>query len=325
MFLFAVPFLKLDLGIFARTAGSRAVLRVVDGNGLTLTRAQERKIEAAVATGEIGRCDASSYGAPSSMTGMRTIYASSLAALLPQGLGGMAVNARSSNHEVQRLLCSTLRQLDCIEGGIKIHITASGGAASFFDENGEYIDAARSLALGCITHFSQGEDVALPYEAPRAIDQIASKYGKKVLRYLSCPADSADMPARKLAANQPWVRDGLMNALQILGFLKSNNISLSKFAASLPPFALAVKAIPVRGNPGNLLRSIRPDDDEEGPSEGVLLTRRTGKVLLSPLKRGTGLRIMAEAASMEAADELCAEFEKRFNHEEPLDSTKNKI
>jgi mannose-1-phosphate guanylyltransferase/phosphomannomutase len=236
----------------------------------------------------------------------------------------MSASVRSSNREVQRLLADTLKSLDCSEAGIKIHITASGGEASFFDENGDYIDAARALALGCVTAFEQGEDVALPYEAPRAMDFIASGYKLRVLRYLSCPADGADKPARTLAATQPWVRDGLQNALRILAYLKLHNMKLCDFAAKLPPFALAVKAVSVAGGPGNLLKKLSSvGGRQEGPHEGVLLAEGTGRVLLSPLKRGAGLRIMAEAASMEAADELCAEFEKRLQNNERLDIKDN--
>jgi mannose-1-phosphate guanylyltransferase/phosphomannomutase len=320
MFSFAVPYLGLDLGVFARTAGGRAVLRIIDSHGLTLTRAQERKIEAAVATGEIGRCSADQYSTPYSMTGIKAIYAARLYAQAPEGLSGMNANVRSANKEVQHMLTEALRALDCGEGGIRVHITASGGAASLFDENGDYIDAARVLALGCITAFENDEDVALPYDAPRAIDVLASKYSKKVLRYLSCPAGGADKQARTQAVSQPWVRDGLQNALRILAYLKAHNLKLYNFAASLPPFALAVKAVPVSGNPGNLLRRMsQTGAKQQSSTEGVLLSRNGGKVLLSPLKRGVGLRIMAEAASMEAADELCAEFEKKLQNNEILD------
>ena len=313
MFSFAVPFLGLDMGIFARTAGSRAVLRLIDGSGLTLTRSQERRIEAAVATGEIGRCEASKYSSPYSMTGISAIYAAQLPALAPDGLSGINACVKSSNRGVQHMLDSALKALDCGEGGIKVHITASGGAASFFDENGDYINASRTLALGCVIRFAQGEDVALPYETPRAIDFLAAKYSKKVLRYLSCPVDGADKPARLLATSQPWVRDGLQNAVSILYYLCRNNLKLCDFAASLPPFELAVKAISIAGNPGHLLKNLSSlGERQEGPHEGVLIAERGGRVLLSPLKRGRGLRIMAEAASMEAADELCAEFEKRL-------------
>lgn len=315
--LFAVPFCGLPVGVFACSAGSRAVLRLCDGAGLTLTRSLERKIESTVSTGEISRCGPGEYGEPEQMAGIRAIYTSRLAQTVPEGLQGMKAVVRSANRAVQRRLSALLSSLGCAEGGIRVHLTVSGGAVSFFDENGAYLDAARSLALGCLVSFENGEDVALPYSAPRIIDSIAQQNGRRVLRYLSCPADDGDRQARLLAARQPWVRDGLAAALRILGYLKQNDTTLSAFAAKLPPFALAVKAVELAGNPGRLLRGI--GGGQEGPSEGVLLSVGQGKVLLSPLKRGTGLRIMAEAADMEAADELCARLEERLRRDEPLD------
>jgi mannose-1-phosphate guanylyltransferase/phosphomannomutase len=317
---FAVSFCGCGLGLFARSAGSRAVLRLIDGSGLTLNRTQERKMDHAFSTGEFRRCTPLDYGRPLLMSGIRAVYTSQLKKLAPERLSGLYVTVHSTNKEVSHLLRETLHELGCSEGGIKIHITASGGSASFFDENGDYIDAARALALGCIVAFENGEDVALPFEAPRAIDTLAARYNRRVLRYLSCPADSSDKAARAAAAGQPWVRDGLQNAVRILHYLKVNSISLCDFTKKLPLFAISIKAVSLSGNPGSLLRRLSVDQEHrEGPTEGVLLSSGSGKVLLSPLKRGTGLRILAEAANMEAADEICEEFEKKLHEHEILD------
>ena len=323
---FAVQFCGLEVGMMTRSAGSRAVLRMMDAHGLPLRRAQERQIETAVATGQIRRCEPDQYGEPMLMAGIRAVYADALARLIPEGLADTRCTVRSANRQVQQTLERTLRSLGCTEGGIRIHITASGSDASFFDEEGSYIDAPRTLALACVTAFEEGGDVALPYDAPRAIDSVASKYSRRVLRYLSCPADDSDRDARVLAASQPFVRDGLQCALRVLGYLHRHKVRLCDFARVLPPFALAVRAVPFSGNPGRLLRrfSDRVGDSAAGaPAEGVLLSSSRGRVLLSPLKRGTGLRIMAEAGDMEAAGELCAEYEQKLQENETLDRNPN--
>lgn len=320
---FAAQFCGLKLGLMTRSAGSRAVLRATDGSGLPLRRAMERKIESAVATGQIHRCEPGSYGEPMAMPGIRAVYADALARLAPEGLNGVGCEVRSSNRQVQRLLSETLRALGAGEEGLRAHVTASGREVSFFDEEGGYIEPARTLAVACRIAFEAGEDVALPFDAPRALDTLAARYGRRVLRYLSCPADTSDAKARSLAAGQGFVRDGLQSAVHILAYLRRTGARLHDVAAALPPFALTVRAVPLHANPGRVLRDLSPrESGREGgtaPAEGVRLSTRRGSVLLSPLKRGTGMRILAEAADMETADELCAEYEKTLREQEVLD------
>lgn len=321
IFRFAVPFLGLKMGMYARAAGSRAVIKLIGGDGLTLRRAQERKIEAAVTSGQTGCCPADAYGTPYVMDGIKAVYAARLLALAPDGLSGIGVRVSSAGREVRHMLSATLGRLGCSDDGMRVHVTASGGAASFFDERGEYIDAPRTLALGCMVAFENGEDVALPFEAPHAMEALARRYGRKVLRYLGSPADDGDSGARALAAKQTWVRDGLQNAIRILAYLKKNDLTLCAFAQTAPVFSLASRSVTLRGNPGRLLRNISKQSGERsvGPAEGVLIVRNSGSVLLSPMKSGAGLRILAEAADMEAAQELCAEAEKKVHEDEILD------
>lgn len=326
LFHFAVDFCGLTAGVFTRAAGSRAVLKLTGKNGLSVGRPAERKIEAAYAAGEIERCAPSQYRAPFEMSGISALYQRRLMTLAPEGLQGTEAAVRSPNKTVQRLMAETLAALGCREpaerGALRIHLTAGGGNVSIFDENGRYLDAARTLALGCLFAFESGQDVALPYDAPRAVDTLAARYGRRVLRYLDCPADASDAEARALAASQPWVRDGLCAALRLLDGARRRRITFSALAEKLPAFATAVRAVRVDGNPGKILRGLsgsRPrtargsgKEAASGPEEGVRISIGGGDLLLSPLKKGGGIRIMAEAADMEAAAELCADAEKRL-------------
>lgn len=312
LFNFAVSFFGLDMGIFVRMSGCRAVLELSSAGGLSVGRAFERKIETAVTTGDIKRCSPTDYKESFSLPGLKPLYRQEMRKYTASDLSGLAVSAKSPNREVQKFYSELLHQLNCKQGGIRAHLDASGCIASFFDEEGNYITPPQTLAIGCIAAFEKGEDVALPYDAPRVIDDIASRYGRKVLRYLDCPADQSDAQARSLARTQIWVRDGIANSIRILDFVKSHNTTLAAIAKQLPMFAVKVKALDCRVNPGVLLRGLLHGTPEQ-PSEGVLLSRPKGRILVSPLKRGNGLRILAEAADMETADELCAEMERKLN------------
>lgn len=317
-FRFSTTFCQADLGVFARAAGTRAVLRLFDSVGLPLCRKWERSVEMHLSTGQIARCLPWEYGVPEELAGLGIFYAHALSLLAPEGLTGMSATVRSANRQARVFLTRVLAEQGCLSGSLRLHLTASGGAVSFFDEEGRYLSPLHTLALGCRIAFERGEDVALPYDAPRALDTLAAQHGRNVLRYLSCPADDADEEARALAARQPWVRDGLQNSMRILAYLKAHDLRLHDAVQSLPPFAVSVRSVPLSGNPGEVLRAFA-GEIPAGTGEGVLLDRRKGKVLLSPLKRGKGLRVLAEAADMETADELCLLVQKELQNGGSLD------
>lgn len=317
LFNFAVTFFGLDIGIFVRMSGGKVKIELVGAGGLGIGRAVERKIEAAVSTGEISRCMPEDYSEEFVMQGIKAVYQRELKKYAPKDFG-TSISVRSANREIQKMLISILKQNGCrvqtgTTGDICVHVDAFGTHASFICEDGSFASPEETLALGCIVAFENGEDVALPFDAPRIIDVIAQRYGRHVLRYFECPADNADSQARRLALKQTWVRDGLENALRILSFAKGRDRTIASLKASLPKFAVTVKSINFDVNPSLLLRSFT-DDISAQPAEGVVLTRGKGRVLISPLKRGTGIKIVAEAGDMETAGELCSDIARELQN-----------
>lgn len=317
MFRYSVGAFGLSLGVYLRVSGGRAAIRLCDANGLPVGRAVERKLDSAVATGELRRCAPQDFHEPLKMTGYRLLYMHRLAQEAGGRLDGLTAAVKSRSREASGILASVLSSLGCAPGvsGIEIRLNETGGGVAFTDEHGGVIDEERALALCCLAAFEGGADVALPFESPRIADALAAQYGRRVLRYLECPADASDRQARELTRHQPWVRDGLMAAVRLLGVLSRRKITLASLSARLPGFAVTVRAVPCRGNPGNLLRRLserEKAEKQEGPSEGVLFSSSGGKVLLSPMRRGAGVRLRAEAGNMEVAEELCAVFEEKL-------------
>lgn len=316
LFNFAIQSFGLDMGIFVKMSGNKAMIKLTQG-GLGIGRSAERKMESAVSTGDIRRCGADEYREPFHLPGVKAFYQSELEKCAPKGFD-VPVMVKSPNREIQRLLSQVLRDKGCqvsvdtANAGIRIHIDASGTHASFFCEDGSYLNPAQTLVIGCIAAFENKEDVALPFDAPNVIVSIAEQYGCHVLHYLDCPTDKSDADARKLAASQRWVRDGLELALRVMSYAKSHNKTLTQLRAELPQFAVSVKAVSCSVNPGLLLRKLASGIPSQ-PSQGVVLTRGNGRVFVSPLKRGTGIRIIAEADNMEIAGELCADMERQLS------------
>ena len=142
---------------------------------------------------------------------------------------------------------------------------------------------------------------------------MAAHYGHKVRRYLSCPVEGCDGEARRLAANQPWVRDGLMQAVRLLSRMKQYHVTLAELLGRLPDFAVTTRTIPCEGNPGRILRQLRDETPEAAsdgaPAEGARVRLRGGTGLVRPTKAGKNLVLVAEASSAEIAEEVCGRLD----------------
>ncbi len=308
-----VNFTRMRLGVYV-TGGSRSRIHLLTRGGLPATRSMERSVETRLATGNFNRIGWEDIQEPTDMSGMRQLYRQELIDMAPEGLSGVPAEVRGADYEPVRLLRSVLSILGCEEqpGCPRFHLGCGGRRLSIYDEKAGYVWPEKVLALCCYMDLRDGKDLALPYDAPLTVEEMARKMGRSVLRYLNCPADSSDEEARKAAAAQPWVRDGLMMAVHILNWLKHNNMTLSEILGQLPSFAVASRTVACRDNPGRMLRSLGPREDEE-KGEGARIRMGRGYVTVRPTKRGKSLVLTAEAPDMESAEDICGELVRRLD------------
>lgn len=317
-FEFSMNFCSLPIGVFVK-GDSRAGVKVMSAGGLTAGRDVERGIEAILSRGEFVRCGWEGMGDRVEMTGMGTLYRSQLLRLAPRGLSGCPVKLRSGNLAVKKMLEDALNKLGCAgDEGFTLEISSQGDKVRVFDSRLGYIPHHKIFAWCAISRMEAGNDIAVPFDAPRILDDYAEKLDVKVLRYLSCPADSSDSEARQLAKSQMWSRDGLMQSIIFLDLVKRAG-GLDELLERFPGFDREVRTVATKGNPAGLIREI--NDRKSGRiAEGVLLRVDKGCALVRPLKRGTGIRIMAESVSAEIAAELCDDIEKLLANKSKLDT-----
>lgn len=302
-FEFSVGFSGVEAGIFV-SGDQHAYLRVVDGGGLPTTRGLERKIEAVLARGEYVRCGWNDMGDQVEMTGMLALYKSHLIRCAPKGLSGMSVKIRSRSIAIQEVMEETLRRLGCDhKGELVLEFSSQGAKVRAYDPVMGYIPHHKILTLCAAGQMELGNDVAVPFDAPRVLDHIAAVTGRQVQRYYTCSADQSDAEARHLAKRQMWSRDGLMQAVMFLHLVRRAG-GVRQLLAQLPDYERSTRTLNIGENPAGIMHSL--DHTQSGKvGEGVLLRRSEGVVLVRPLKRGTGVRIFAEAHSSETAAELC--------------------
>lgn len=311
---FFVNFGHLHTGVYL-SGGPKSALRLVTLGGLPAERGMERAVEACLSGGDFVRAGWDCVRDSTDMSGMRQLYRQELVSLAPDGLGGVECRVRGSDYETVKLLDSVLDTLGCRhpEGeGLHLHLGAGGRRLSLHDPEAGYIWPDRVLALNCLLEMEKGRNVALPCDAPPCLETLAQRYGCRVLHYVSCPADASDARARRLAANQLWVRDGLMMAVRLLSAMKRSGRSLPQLLRQLPDFATASRVVPCADNPGRVLRRLARDEQER-VGEGARVRTKNGVIFVRPAKLGRSLILTAEAADMETADELCGELQQKLD------------
>lgn len=102
------------------------------------------------------------------------------------GTGGLRAEVRGADYETVRMLSFVLSILGCEESGGHTPASGSGGRRlSIFDPEAGYIWPERVTAALCYMRLEDGGELALPYDAPLAVDELAARYGKRIHRYLN--------------------------------------------------------------------------------------------------------------------------------------------
>ena len=309
-FEFSMNFCNLPIGVYVRGDNS-ACIKVMGAGGLPATRAIERGIEGILSRGEFVRCPHDQVGDHVEMSSMAAMYKSQLLRCAPKGLGGCSARVKCHNLVLKNTLREALYKLGCdITGGLTLEVSAQGDKVRIYDPELGYIHHHKIFVWCCLHELEKGEEIAIPFESPQMVDELANGMGRKVLRYFTCPADDSDAQARRLAQKQLWSRDALMQAVIFLSVARSAG-SVEALLERMPQFDRTVRTMDTTGNPAALFRGMEGDSAASGRiNEGVLLRDRRGVALVRPLKRGTGLKIYAEAVSSEMAAELCDDVER---------------
>ena len=303
----------LDAGLFAFSGEEKYVSLCADG-GLSASRSLERQIEAAAAKGEFRESADAELKEPANMSEMKKLYTQGLMAQAPEGLKGTSAVFECENEKIKNLASSCASKLGAESAGELIFRISADGTKLSAVTGQESAEHDSLLAVCCLDEMRKGRDVAVPYDAPAFFDSLAEKCGRRVLRYLSTPADGSDSRARQLAVKQPFVRDGLFLAVKLLAIMRERNCSLDRLLAELPEKFILRKTVKITFSPSYLV-SLAGENclGVRNDFEGIKIIRDEGRVLIIPERGGESVRILAESNTMEAAQELCADVEDIIN------------
>lgn len=176
------------------------------------------------------------------------------------------------------------------------------------DDNGNSIDYSSMIMLAAMARLEKGAETALPFAFPRAADIMAEQLGSKIHRFYSSSMDNSDMQARRIAADEKFLYDGFVLAVQVLRFMTEKGLTIPEALDLLPKFSGMKKFIYISCPPQKILGRISGGNPAE--NEGVVISGDGERIFLRSNKKGNGLYLFAESASSETAAELCIKTEK---------------
>lgn len=299
-------------------AGVTAKISLCSGDGLPLSRSEEKIVEGGLNRGEYRRAGFMHFGRLHDTAAILGLYKNMLEETAPRSLNGIKAVLNTSGGSVTDMCGDIVKRISDKNGEPMVfHIGGDGNGLSVYTEETGYVFEEKLILICCADRFSRGRDIALPYDFPRAADRLAEKYDREVLRYSGCPSDTNDREARKLAAETPFIRDGAALMLTTLRVLESRGITLAEALRELPEMALATRFVAVGKHPVRLLRQICAEEQASG--DGIVVNDKRGRVMIRPVKTEKGVMMKVESYSMEAASELCDFYQDKLKQLEVND------
>lgn len=309
---FFSSFCSLGCGIYIYSDKNGIHSAFYGNGGLPLSPDFEQELEHRAENGEFRRCSAQNMRAVSDMSSMSSMYRRELLRQSGDMLSGISANVMSDNKDILLLMEDCLLSLGCGKGDdITFKITRGGTEVSAFCRECGWINMDKLLSLCCLYEFQCGHDVAVPYDAPAAINDMADGYEKRVLRYPVQAKTPVRDELKYLSSKQIFLRDGLFMAVKILGIMRETGYSFPKLLSQIPKFFVKHKTVSFSSVPEDICRAF-PNDTVYPSHNGAVMYRSGGRVMLKPSENGKTIEIVTEALNYEVSCELCDDIENKL-------------
>ena len=310
VFSFGVADRGMKLGLAVTERG----IAVRDPLGLPPVRELIRKLESAYKRGEFIRGGSAEAKTD---TGVLSDYARRLDKYRTDKLSASVVSPEPAFSRIYSALFP--------QGGVTVELSRDGSRAVITDENGMKADRNRILYGICALLKMRGEaEFALPPESPAMLAKAVEGLGCTVHRRSACPHDASEDAARRSAADLRLLDDMAEGCAFLLSSLAEQGVSAAEFFSGVPEFFVSELTEECgEWTGGMLIRIFREKESgSHTSSDGVGMRIGTSSCVVRPSRRGSRIRITAEAESMEAAEELCARVAGKLR-EIKNDLTKN--
>ncbi|MCL2512790.1 MAG: sugar phosphate nucleotidyltransferase [Oscillospiraceae bacterium] len=329
---FFTEYCGLKTGVFASEKDGDILIRLVGENGISVERKTEREIEHRYKRRDFIICEPGGCGEPDDMSSLFLMYKRELLNHADSDFSNINLNVECENTAVLNYVNGFFREYGIRgrgagETGLRFIINNDAEKLEAFDEEGGFVPHESLVCLCCNDEFINGNDVAVPYDAPSVIDVLAEKHGRRAYRYSSEKQDFPEMQ-KQLMFRDLWVRDAVFMLVKIIAVIAENGGRLSDLIKAIPGFFVYSDNFEIEAAPSRLSKIIgdinageapgkspvgeAPGKSPVGEAPGLRVSNSRGDVLISPAKNGRKLKIMAEAVSEETAKELFFEIKDKI-------------
>ncbi|MCL2843301.1 MAG: sugar phosphate nucleotidyltransferase [Oscillospiraceae bacterium] len=312
---YAADLYGLQRTVFVREQGDQLVLRFYGPRGMSMTRPEERKIEAALASGELRRAVMGQMGDMVAAAGTLEAYVSAAACWGDLGevpsFAAEVQGSGSANRALRQAISRMGVRLATHGWGVPVFETTHGGMSlRAEDEEGNTLEPEQLLTILVLLELEAGaKSVAVPYNAPVVLDHIAERFEASILRL------GRDPGADRLYYQLPYFRDAVFAACRLVGAMALRGESLYTLAKRAPVFRTARQEVSVTGDRAAVMQALAGTMEAEGLRPELIAGLRVpvtgGWVHVSPSAGRSVLKIHSEATSVEAAEEICVDIARQ--------------
>lgn len=307
-----VSFCSLNCGVFISADEKNAKISFFGEYGLPLCRKYERDIENRFKRSDFNYISGKKCRSITDMSSVSEIYEGQLLAFAGEKVFGAAACVKSRNRMIRETAEKCFYLLGCRKKDTpEFVIEPSGKTVSAKDEDGNTVSYEKLVSLCAMNALSEGCDICLPFDAPSFLEKAAEKNNRSIFRAGPSPMIGFGSEAGVCARKNMWAFDGLSLVFRVMGIMAHKEKTLEVLVKSLPQFNIAEKTVVSSVAPAKLasLLGIQVSSDSQG------LRKNVGKGCVTVMKTGAGrmIKIIAEADTMEAAEEICIDAEKKIN------------
>lgn len=290
------------VSLFVAQEGENLTLWLLDRWGLPLSRERQRRLESALLQGVRRRTSAHRMGEQRTLSGADAAFVRAAARSGP-GLPPLCLHVPRrgrGNVLLREALVELGMAVQTGTGPLSLSVTADGSGLWARDEDDRVLTPEQCLLLTERLVLEGGaKQICLPSDAPAAAQTLSRDWGAALL-----PLESDR--ERSSAPEQRPLRWGVFAACALVSRLAGTGERLSRLAEELPRCVLRREELSLSTHRSTIMRRLTQRFPEAvSTPEGLRIPLAEGSVFLSPRARLSALRVCAEAASTEAAEELC--------------------
>lgn len=316
-------------------------IEIIDERGANISRNLERKIENAFGIEDFKRCNGESVEDIVRMYNFSSIYINEGEKILKNlseiKRRNLKVLIHSASVNVSNLAKKYLESIGC-DGVVSsdthpyekiskrvreekfdlgVIYSENGENMILIDEKGRILDGEKFSLFSFFMGFKSGEmkEVVIPYNFPRVVENMATKYNGKVYITKTNLSDTlGEIMDRNCLYQYILNFDAIWGTGKIIDFIVSEKIALSKLVDELPKYYYVKnKVFCPWEEKGRILRKII-EDNEIGIEtiEGARIVDDKGWALILPDEEKPLFNIYAEGLNEEYAQELSGFYQEKI-------------